>query len=268
MVRGLVLSSFGYCLVAFWAVIPARASVGYIVNCCDNPSTVGVYATSNDQQTAEWNVGTNAVAAVFSPDGKTAYIANQGTNGTPGVPGSITVVDVYSGATVATIQVGYSLEWMVLSKDGSRLYVDSYDAAYYGHVVAIDTATNTVSQAVEFPGLQGGPMALTPDGSTLYTASGYGGPVGVLAIDTGSLSVITTVSINTVFGLAITPDGKYLYASAFGSPTGVDVAVIDTSTNAVVTTIPLSATSLGASVQISPDGSMVWVSESSFITVI
>jgi YVTN family beta-propeller protein len=257
-----------------------QAPVAYIVNCCNYSSTVGVYATSSNRQKGEWNVGTNAIGAVFSPDGATAYVANEGTRGSPGLPGSITVVDASSGATVTTIPVGYYLQWMVISSDGSKLYVDSYDSAYYGHVVAIDTATNTVSQVIEVSDILG-PMALTPDGSTMYIAfwfPGNGNPEGVLVIDTASLSVITTIPIGISGGLAITPDGKYVYAGyspSSGPGDAVDVAVIDTSTNSVVATIPLSP-SLGAPlVQISPDGSMVWVSESggtnsanSFITVI
>jgi YVTN family beta-propeller protein len=257
------------CLMALCLVIPAQASVAYIVTCCNYPSTVGVYKTSTNTQIAEWNVGTDAFDAVFSPDGRTAYVSNTGTRGTSGVPGSITLVQVSSGATLATIPVGYYVQWMKLSKDGSRLYAESYDSENVSHLVAIDTATDTVSQALEVSDLLG-PLALTPDGATLYVATagtpGAGNPSGVLVIDAQTLTIATIVQMGVGSAVAITPDGKFLYALSSGTsyPYAPYVAVLDTSTNAVVETIALDPSLQPSYAQVSPDGSMLWVSEFSY----
>ena len=242
------ISSLCFSLVTLCALTPARASVAYVVNCCQHSSTVSVFATSSNRQTAQWKVGAGAFAAVFSPDGSTAYVSNEGSQ-------SVTVVEVASGATVATIPVGYAIEWMVISKDGGKLYAQSYDYAYESHVVSIDTATNTVSQVLGIAAYLS-PMALTPDGATLYAYSSMGNPPGLLVIDTSTLTVTTTVPINGV-AVAVTPDGKFAYVLDFAS-----IAVMDTATNAVVATIPLDPSLSGTFIQISPDGSMAWVSES------
>src|SRR5271165_4910370 len=109
-------SSFFYSLVALFAIYatPAQASVAYIVNCCNNPSTVSVFHTASGRQTAQWTVGNGAADAVFSPSGSIAYISNS-------ISQSVTVVKVGTGATLATIPVGYGISGMVITPSGGKL---------------------------------------------------------------------------------------------------------------------------------------------------
>jgi len=251
-------SSFCFTLVTFLAIglSSLRASVAYIVNCCNNPSTVSVFHTASGRQTAQWTVGTGAADAVFSPDGSIAYISNS-------VSQSVTVVKVGTGATLATIPVGYGVSQMVIAPDGKKLFAESYDYAYESHIVIIDTVTNAVFQAVGFAAFLG-PPAISPDGKKLYVTSLFSAQPGLLVLETTFLKVTATVPISTGVSVAVTPDGKFAYVPNFGNggPYDPNVAVVDTSSNTVVTNIPIGTTKLNpALIQISPDGSMVWVAE-------
>jgi YVTN family beta-propeller protein len=248
---------FCYALVTFTAMcgMPLCASVAYIVNCCNHPSTVSVIDTATGHQTAQWSVGTDAFAAVFSPDGLTAYISNE-------VSESVSVIEVATGYTLATIPTGYQISWMAITADGSKLFAESYDYAYESHIVEIDTVTNRVIQAAGFAAFLG-PMVVTPDGSRLYVNSSFSAQPGLLAIDTLTLAVKATIPMGAANGIAITPDGHYVYAPNLGTgqPYDPGVAVVDTSTNTVTATIPLKTKLNPGLVQVSPDGSMVWVAE-------
>jgi len=251
-------SSFSYSLVTLFAmcVTPAQASVAYIVNCCNNPSTVGVFQTASGRQKAQWTVGNGAADAVFSPNGSIAYISNS-------VSESVTVVKVSTGATLATIPIGYGISRMAITPDGSKLIAESYDYAYESHLVMIDTVTLAVTQEVGFAAYLG-PMAISPDGKTLYVTSLFSAQPGLLVLDSAFLTVKTTVPITTAVSVAVTPDGKFAYVPNFGAgnPYNPNVAVVDTSSNAVVATITLNVDLNPELIQISPDGSMAWIGES------
>ena len=253
--RTLRLPSFFYSLAALFAICssPLSASVAYVVNCCNHPSTVSVFQTASGRETAQWSVGTGAADAVFSPDGAVAYISDP-------VAQSVTVVKVSSGATLATIPVGHAVDSMAITKDGGKLFAESYDYAYQSTVVAIDTVSNAVSRETSFAAYLG-PMAISPDGKKLYMPSLYSAKPGLLVLNSTYLTATATLPISTPVSVAITPDGKFAYVPNFGDgPYNPNVAVVDTSTNAVVATIPIGTTKLNPTlIQISPDGSMAWV---------
>ena len=234
---------------------PLRASVAYISNCCNHPSTVTVVDTGTGRQKAQWTVGTDAFQAVFSPDGRFAYVSDT-------VSEAVTVVQVSTGYVLATIPVGYQILWMAITPDGRILFAESYDYAYESHIVAIDTVTNTIRQVAGFAALLS-PMVVSPDGRTLYVDSSFSAQPGLLVIDTLLLTVRTTIPMGAANGLAISPDGRFVYVPNLGSggPYNPNVAVVDTSTNTVSATIPLNTKLNPGPAQMSPDGSMLWESE-------
>lgn len=58
-------------------------------------------------------------------------------------------------------------------------------------------------------------------------------------------------------GVSISPDGSRLYAASVGNPSTVDV--IDTKTNAVVTSISLPGNDVPTQIRMTPDGSHAYV---------
>jgi DNA-binding beta-propeller fold protein YncE len=237
-------------------ISPLQASVAYIVNCCNHPSTVSVFHAPSGLQAAQWSVGTGASDAVFSPDGSVAYVASS-------VSQSVTAVKVSTGTTLATIPVGYGVSRIVINPKGSQLIAESYDFAYESHLIAIDTVSMSVTQSVGFSSFLG-PLAMSPDGKILYVTSLFSSQPGLLVLDTVFLTVKATVPVTTAVGVAVTPDGRFAYVPNFGpgNPYVPGVAVVDTSSNTVVTTIPLGNIQLNPQlIQISPDGSMAWVGQ-------
>ena len=250
-------SWFSYSLVTLWAisVSPAGASVAYVVNCCNNSSTVSVINTANGRQTGQWMVGSDAAAAVFSPDGAFAYISNTASE-------SVTVIQVSTGQTLATIPVGYPISEMAISASLHRLFAVSYDYAYESHIVAIDLGTNTVLQAVGFAAFLG-PMVVTPNGRVIYINSAFSAQPGLLVLNASTLAVQATIPIGAANGIAITPDGSTVYVPnlGLGQPYNPTVAIINTASNTVTSSIPLSTKLNPGPARISPDGSMLWISE-------
>jgi len=72
---------------------------------------------------------------------------------------------------------------------------------------------------------------ITPNGAFAYVAN-YGGTISV--IDTATNTVSATVSVANPEGIAVRPDGTFVYVTGNSSNT---VAVIDTATNTVTANI-------------------------------
>jgi YVTN family beta-propeller protein len=79
---------------------------------------------------------------------------------------------------------------ITLSPDGKKAYVTTGRG---GTVLAIDTATDTVTATVQNVGPRPWGIAITPDGQTLYTANGPSNDV--TAIDTKTLTIKTRIPV-------------------------------------------------------------------------
>jgi YVTN family beta-propeller protein len=234
------------------ATLPVSAEVAYISDSGNNRSVVDVFQTSTFKQQAQWAVGKNAFAAVYSPDGTKVYVSNTNSH-------SVSGLNSATGSILATVSVGFSVQWEAISPDGSRLYVESFDNADLYHIVAIDTASNTVSAKLAIPDFAVDAMTLSPDGSRLYVI----GSLGLYVIDANSLSVTTKIPSISATSHAVTPDGKFLYIASPGS-TGnpqENVIVLNTANYAVVQTIPLPSNVSAGFIKITPDGSQAWLGE-------
>src|SRR6202034_3798510 len=187
---------------------PVRASVAYIANCCKHPSSVSVFETSSGRQTAVWKVGADAFDAVFTPNGANAYVSSS-------LSQSITEFQVSTGATLATIAIGFNVQWMAITPDGNTLIVESNDTlgvtspSY--HLISISTQGNVVTHVAAFTTL--GPLAISPDGTKLYISGQTAPPQpqGLLVIDPATLAVMATVPVAGGAAVAVTPNGQFVY---------------------------------------------------------
>ncbi|HEX9215061.1 MAG TPA: autotransporter domain-containing protein [Bradyrhizobium sp.] len=197
--------------------------------------------------------GTSPQNAVFSPDGRFAYVAAFGSS-------EVNVIDVVSRNVVATIPVGGLPAALALSADGSSLYVTSVTG---NAVTVISTATNHVVGSPIAVGTSPSGIAVSSDGTRVYVTNE--GSASVSIIDAASKAVIGTIAVgNSPYGITLSPDGSRLYVA---NQTSSSVSVIDTGSQSVVATIPVTGSPL--SVAVSPDGSRIYVTnQSSQLTVI
>jgi YVTN family beta-propeller protein len=207
-------------------------------------------------------VGSTPAHVALSPDGRTAYTANQSGN-------TMSVVDLQAGHTVATVPLldgGYNL---LVDPSGTRIYVttaggtlnvidassrqviakvpvgaganglalNQYRGLLYvssistNRITEVSTAVNSVIRSWEVGG-KPQRIALSPDGTLLYIASEAAG-FEVLHLDNGVRNIAANVSSGAV-GLALSPDGTRVYLT---NPPEGRLYIIDPVTRTVLETI-------------------------------
>jgi len=159
--------------------------------------------------------GTRAVT--LSPDGSHAYTCS-------GDQCDLAAIDTGTGRTVAgPVRLGYDLDWMAVSGDGSRLYAMVSAQAATGEtsdmLLAVDTGT--LKTAGHAP-LRAGPhlgLAVSPDGRRVYVSNLYDGSVSV--VDAQAMRPVgTPVPVGgTPGGVAVSPDGRRIYVTLLLTPT-------------------------------------------------
>jgi YVTN family beta-propeller protein len=103
-------------------------------------------------------------------------------------------------------------------------------------VSVVDVERHEVVDTIPIQGENVKPMGVvvSPDGDTVYVATGRGASVAV--IDASSGEVASTIPVGTrPWGIALTPDGRKLYTA---NGPGNDVSVVDVASGRVVATVP------------------------------
>jgi YVTN family beta-propeller protein len=180
---------------------------------------------------------------------------------------NIHIIDPATNKVVGEIKGIEAPHGVAAAPDGSKIYV-SEEAT--NTVTVFDGKTLQVSKRIP---LSGNPnlIDITPDGRRIYVAIAQSwtdlsefpqikaaSSGGVDVIDTASLSNIKTIAIKGgVHDLNVTPDGKYVLAGASrgAKPAANAMYVIDTQTNEVARTVPMSPSPSPMAVTKHPDGS-------------
>lgn len=165
----------------------------------------------------------------FTPDGSLAY-ANDSSSPW------IWAIRPTSNSVIAKVPVGAGPATPQVSSDGSWIYVSNNGS---GSVSVIARDSQTVVATVP---VGSGPLApaLTPDGSHAYVPDNRSEEVSV--IETTTRSVVATIFVGRwPESITVTPDATALYVLHGYDGTGNqdDCTVIDTSSNAVIGSIPL-----------------------------
>jgi YVTN family beta-propeller protein len=185
-----------------------------------------------------------------------AYVANS-------VSGTVSVIDpaaVGGPAVIATVPtgIGSNPSYVAVSSDGTRAYVTLSGT---GAVVAIDTASNTISTSYSMTVFPKN-LAVTPNGAKVYAVA--------YPPSTNTVEVINTITgtVNSVtiganpWAVAITPNGQYAYIT---TTQGVDV--LSTTTDTIVATIPIGTGCSSEGIAITPNGRFAYVANNFFSTV-
>jgi YVTN family beta-propeller protein len=180
---------------------------------------------------------------------------------------NIHIIDPVTNKVVGEIKGIEAPHGVVVAPDGSRIYVsEEADKT----LLVVDGKTLQVTKRIP---LSGNPnlIDITPDGRWIYAAIAQtwddlsdfpqikAAPSGgVDVIDTASLQNVKTIALKGgIHDLNVTPDGKYVIAGASrgAKPAANAMFVIDTKTNEVAWTLPMSPSPSPMAVTKNPDGS-------------
>jgi YVTN family beta-propeller protein len=201
-------------------------------------------------------VGTMPISTAASLDGRRAY-SHSGTDST------VSVIDAPTMSVIATVPVASFPTAIVARPDASQAFVALSD----GTVAVLDGTTNTIATTIpvgSYPGF--GAFVANQAGTRAYLMKAEYPTTSIAVIDMVNDTMIADVFLNGdntfPLGVAVSPDGTRVYATAFNT---MEVYVVDATTNLLVGTIPLS-TAYGQmyanGLAVSPDGSRVYVAES------
>ena len=195
------------------------------------------------------------IDGVAGIDGATMYV----TNGTDSIVGGgkLKVIDTATNTITATLDIGGTTDGVAISPDGSVVYVVDADDRTLS---LVDTASNTVITTITDLPVNPRKVAVSPDGTRLYLVSNNDSQ-GFTVIDTSDNSVVTTVDLDAR-DLAVSPDGTRVYLAQ-----DTAVAVVDTTTNAIIATIPVGSTTFQGGVAVNSDGSRVYATNQDDDTV-
>jgi len=162
-----------------------------------------------------------------APDGKTVYIAGDGSS-------NLDVIDTATDRVRRTIEIGKSPHGLAMTPDGKTLL-----AAIYGEdkIAFIDIVTLSSVGSVSVP--KPHTIAVRPDGAVAYVASQEPGKFALVVVDLASRKVARSVPLDKPprdleFGF----DGRALYFTQAGVNS---VQVLDPATDRIVAQIPTGA---------------------------
>ncbi len=217
-------------------------------------------------------VGSLPKALAVSPDGSTVCVANYEND-------TVSVIDTQNGSVSRTLYAGRWPYDLTFSPDGSLLYVINQDSPMIevdpasGSIVntgnftnaslyVFDAKTGQIERTAQVKYTPGG-IAASPDGRYIYvschnsTNDRYG---NVLVLDAKDLSLLKAIDVGTNPGsMVISSDGSRLYV-IYSSDIYNKIAVIDTSTNVVMTDSVAPQVPFVNFMALSSDGSRLFVS--------
>ena len=232
-------------------------------------------SASYNTVTATIAVGVNPMGVAVTPDSKKVYVTNWGES-VSGVDkySTVMVIDAdpdnatYNTVIATLTSINYPIG-VAVSPDGTKFYVTGSNATTgYGELSVIDTTSNAVSSTINLKTVSSTAVRFNPDGTRAYVLNSFqpsptGGFGTVSVIDTATNSVIASIVVdNTPIGMAVSPDGKYVYVtnSGFSNTTNVpgnSVSVIDAVTNQVTATLDAGNNPYG--VAVSPINGLLYV---------
>jgi YVTN family beta-propeller protein len=176
-------------------------------------------------------VGGNPEGVAFSPNGSTAYVAeNANAAGTAEV---IPITVATNTADPPITGVGPHPFSIAISPDGSHAYVGDAGSGSDGKVYPIGIPSGTVGAPITIGGSDVG-IAITPDGSRAYVANGTSVTPITLANNTAGSPISVT---GGAFAVAAAPDSKTVYVTNDSGHTVTPIAVATDTAQTAITSV-------------------------------
>ncbi len=155
-----------------------------------------------------------AWAVAASPDGMYLYLVNE-------MGSRVTIMDTGNRTVAGGVRVGMYPQDVVVSPDGSRIYVSAAQGYYSDTITVISGPSGSVVSTIK-ANISPGKMAISPDGSRLYVAQSFYGAYeatdDILVVDTSKNIVLGTIKAGRhPVGVAVSPDGSRIYAASMGT---------------------------------------------------
>ncbi|MBZ5609301.1 MAG: beta-propeller fold lactonase family protein [Acidobacteriia bacterium] len=167
-------------------------------------------------------------AAHAAPSAPRVYFANLNGN-------AVDVLDTGTYSFIAHVGVGQKPRGVALTPDRRLLFVSNSASA---SMTVVDAASLQVTATIALPaGSSPYGIAFTPDGASAYVANFItAGSVFVIDVATKTIKANIPASGSTIH-VAVSPDGTRAFATNIA---GNSLMVIDTLTNTVIATVPLT----------------------------
>lgn len=192
-----------------------------------------------------WHVARSIHGLGLSADGKTLYVTDVATN-------RLIAFDLSSGTPreIHNVGVGAYPVHMVATRDGGTIFVTSFGGA---SVAVVDGHSWTLRATIITPDRPHS-IVISPDGQWVYTGCYGGAAIAVINVAHDTLAAtIPLPQAAEPYGLAISPNGRYLYAS--DNLTG-RLFVVDAQTRQVVSSVSVGLHP--ALIARSPDGKTIY----------
>lgn len=184
----------------------------------EGAATVSVLDAASFKKIAAVPVGREPHNVQISPDGKLAWVTNNGEQAMPGMSkgghaamssgGEVWAIDTASHAVVARIAVGKHPAHVVLTPDGRFAYVTNGGE---NTVSVVDTEARRVAATIPVGAYPHG-IRISPDGREAYVANLKGGTVSVIDVREGKeVAQIPVGKGPAQTGFA--PDGRLAFVS-------------------------------------------------------
>jgi YVTN family beta-propeller protein len=193
---------------------------GHLLVTTENPNRLIIIDPATHAIVADFTTqGRSSHMVTLSPDGKTAFVSNIGTQ-------DVSVIDLETG-TVLLIPVGERPEGSDITEDGTTLYVACRES---NNITIIDVEQASVVGEVP-TGAGPNRVRLTPDERFLIYSLVHDNQIGIAEVETGRQ--IATVDLDgSPASLQMSPNGKRILTASQGSG---DVYVISIESREIIT---------------------------------
>ena len=189
---------------------------------------------------------------IASADGRTAYVANYGTQQKVG--NSLSIIDIAAGKEVKRVELGALLRPHGIVLSGGKIY---FTAEINRVVARYDPATDRVDWIMGTGQSITHMLVVTPDGKRAYTANIVSDTVTSIDFKAPVPAQVSQIQVGKQpEGIDISPDGRELWVGHNGDG---GISIIDTATNKVKESIKVAEVPIR--LKFTPDGRRVLISD-------